>query len=342
VWGVARLKSYYKSGGNWDKMPDVMTAARAETQALRRGFPNLFAGLVTPGELGLDEEPATKYIEAEVLDPDYQQRMANATPDFQESPQHLHSTAQFRAAMEEIDDAEPEPEAKPAMQERVAAPPRPHTAPASPANIPAVAGPAMTVKEFIAAITEEFHIDAGQAMKHLNIRSLQGVNLRDALATLRTHLNAKQAEGKPINAEQAMTIPLAGGPAVRRYFDELAERAGYSPLLAFDEFRRVVGSNVNPTPETNAKWQEHLEARITAKERVESGQVEPDHIDVDGPLEDDTEAAFEEFKGSMEALADGLDAEVVEAAEADPDAPIPFDLKKLDTTKKRGPKGRLN
>jgi hypothetical protein len=46
-------------------MPDVMLAVRAETQALRRTFPNQLGGVYTPGEMGYAEEPAANYVEAD-------------------------------------------------------------------------------------------------------------------------------------------------------------------------------------------------------------------------------------------------------------------------------------
>jgi phage recombination protein Bet len=65
MWGVARFKSFKKSSETWASMPDVMLAVRAETQALRRTFPNQLGGVYTPGEMGYAEEPAANYIEAD-------------------------------------------------------------------------------------------------------------------------------------------------------------------------------------------------------------------------------------------------------------------------------------
>src|SRR5258706_15713587 len=50
MWGVARFKSYNK-GGNWKSMPDVMLAKVAESQALRKAFPQELSGAYTEDEL---------------------------------------------------------------------------------------------------------------------------------------------------------------------------------------------------------------------------------------------------------------------------------------------------
>jgi phage recombination protein Bet len=63
MWGVARFKSFRKATPNWTDMPDVMLAVRAETQALRRTFPNQLSGVYTPDEMGFDEDTAAPYVE---------------------------------------------------------------------------------------------------------------------------------------------------------------------------------------------------------------------------------------------------------------------------------------
>ena len=53
LWAIARLDSYrVENNALWSKMPDVMLAKCAESQALRRAFPQELSGMQTGEEMG--------------------------------------------------------------------------------------------------------------------------------------------------------------------------------------------------------------------------------------------------------------------------------------------------
>lgn len=71
LWAVARFKSFDAGTPLWQRMPDVMLAKCAESQALRRAFPNDLSGLYTSEEMdqaGHDRPQPTPVPVAEVVD----------------------------------------------------------------------------------------------------------------------------------------------------------------------------------------------------------------------------------------------------------------------------------
>ncbi len=123
-----------------------------------------------------------------------------------------------------------EPAGTPTSGERAVAPPPvappPVASSTRPSSTPVKEKPAaaptseLSVKDFIAAVRAELDLNPKQAMDKLNVKSLTGVNLREALETLRlqpgqSSENPSRGTGQP---------PAAAAPArasaVPRYFEE--------------------------------------------------------------------------------------------------------------------------
>ena len=74
LWAVARFASYTTGQNLWLRMPEVMIAKCAESQALRKAFPQELSGLYSPDEMeqaGSEPQPPapSKRIAAPVSDP---------------------------------------------------------------------------------------------------------------------------------------------------------------------------------------------------------------------------------------------------------------------------------
>ena len=129
----------------------------------------------------------------------------------------------------------PAPERAPAPQRPASQPPRPQApdAPAArqaPAAPPAQTDPQrdtqgeMTRPQFLAAAAE-LGLNPRQAMDHLGVRSLEGLNLREALESLRRQLlgaaSQPEPEPEPEPTPEPAPAPLAAAPsAPAQYFDE--------------------------------------------------------------------------------------------------------------------------
>jgi phage recombination protein Bet len=67
LWGIATLTSFGKGSNLWKTMPDIMLAKCAESNALRKAFPNELSGVYTEDEMSNKEEPAEPVVA--VLEP---------------------------------------------------------------------------------------------------------------------------------------------------------------------------------------------------------------------------------------------------------------------------------
>lgn len=96
LWAVARFKSFDAGTPLWQRMPDVMLAKCAESQALRRAFPNDLSGLYTSEEMDQagNDRPAPVPV-AEVVDADTGE-IVDMEPE--PEPQPRRQTARQRQA----------------------------------------------------------------------------------------------------------------------------------------------------------------------------------------------------------------------------------------------------
>jgi hypothetical protein len=77
----------------------------------------------------------------------------------------------------------------------------------------------MTLPQFLAEAQAEFGFTPRQVMENLNVRSLSGVNYREALATLRRH-SLRESVAPPLSPAAAATLEPAPPPAAPHYFEE--------------------------------------------------------------------------------------------------------------------------
>jgi len=138
---------------------------------------------------------------------------------------------------------EPMPEEVKARESRLA-PPAQASTPSSPATPPVrrevePAGPleALSVKDFLDAARTEMNLNPKQAMEKLNVRSLSGLNLREALEMLRRQALGSASGGTAL-AGVTMAAHGAPGKAVPpvppRYFEE-EDEGEFDVMLTLDE-----------------------------------------------------------------------------------------------------------
>ena len=149
------------------------------------------------------------------------------TPTAEPAPQPSAPVSPSRPAAPEPGPATPAASSQPIAPEPTPAPTR-RTAPAPSPARPAVPTPAaapsapqseMTRPEFIAQISQ-LGLDVKQAMARLGVRSLQGLNLREALEALRRQvLQEGGAEEKEREPEPAPPPPARAAPPAH-FFEE--------------------------------------------------------------------------------------------------------------------------
>lgn len=118
MWGVAKYNSFvqkyfdkktraWKIGPIWEKMPELMLAKCAESQALRKAFPQELSGLYTQEEMQQAENYSQEQEEAQeksqVVLPKQPQAALNVPPvpvNFQQQPQAQPVEAQKKQAEE--------------------------------------------------------------------------------------------------------------------------------------------------------------------------------------------------------------------------------------------------
>lgn len=159
--------------------------------------------------------------------------------------------------------AEQRASAKPAIPERPATPPRPASEPQrtqSPSTPPARPVPAasdsqgeMTRPQFLAAVAE-LGLNPRQAMDRLVVRSLEGLNLREALESLRRQLlgasSAMEPEPEPMSTRAPGHIATPSkpetpaAPTAAHYFEEEDDE---TILYSLDEDNDLSDDDLTPS-----------------------------------------------------------------------------------------------
>jgi hypothetical protein len=140
------------------------------------------------------------------------EQVAPPRPIAADPPRRPEPPRQIDTAPASHTEQPPTPPAQPAAQSG-SRQPTPAPRPAAPTPEPVAAGPDLTRPEFIAAIGE-LGLNPKEAMDRLEVRSLAGLNLREALETLRRQ--ALQDDTPPIAPTAAPTgavAPAAEGDA---------------------------------------------------------------------------------------------------------------------------------
>jgi hypothetical protein len=90
------------------------------------------------------------------------------------------------------------------------------------APVPASPLEELSVKDFVTTVSTELGLNPKQAMEKLNVKSLAGLNLREALEMLRRQaLGSVSRASVPTDAEQAAPPPVVSAPTTPpHYFDE--------------------------------------------------------------------------------------------------------------------------
>jgi hypothetical protein len=112
-------------------------------------------------------------------------------------------------------------------------PPPPVPPPAAAAWVnPSARAEAISVKDFVAAVRAELDLSPKQAMDRLHVRSLNGLDLNEALDALRRQMGreGEQTVSSPTQAAQPPAVP-----APPRYFEEEEDEGEFEVTLSLDE-----------------------------------------------------------------------------------------------------------
>jgi hypothetical protein len=193
---------------------------------LRQSITQTIEGQTRTLEIGVSVRPGMSAEQIEAL-------LREADAGMRRLSLHLDSQAAALAGPtssgEDAHNAHAEPE--PVSQPRPAAPiSRPATnsvaAPPPPAPPTPVSAPPqeeLSVKDFVAAVTTELGLNPKQAMSALNVKSLAGLNLREALEMLRRQAlgPADRAPSPASTTERSVPPPAIPPPTTPpHYFDE--------------------------------------------------------------------------------------------------------------------------
>ena len=120
----------------------------------------------------------------------------------------------------------------------------------------------MTIPEFIAAVQAEQGLNPKQAMERLGVKSLAGLNLREALEMLRrqalrdgTGPTAPADEPAPAPAPMPTPAPAAAAPVSPRYFEEEDDAADII-FTEEDDEAEAAGYGVGALGEDDAEYEE--------------------------------------------------------------------------------------
>ena len=193
---------------------------------LRQSITQTIEGQTRTLEIGVSIRPGMSAEQIEAL-------LREADAGMRRLSLHLDSQAAALAGPtssgEDAHNVHVEPE--PVSQPRPAAPisrPATHSVaapppPAPPAPVSAPPQEELSVKDFVAAVSTELDLNPKQAMEKLNVKSLAGLNLREALEMLRRQaLGPLDRDPSPASTSERSAPPPAIPPPTTppHYFDE--------------------------------------------------------------------------------------------------------------------------
>jgi hypothetical protein len=196
---------------------------------LRQTITQTIAGQTRTLEIGVSVRPGMSADQIEA-------RLREADAGMRRLSLHLESqVAAIAGITSSSDDAHAEPEPEPEPEPESVSPPRsaaPNSRPAAnpvtvptppvpPAPLTAPSLEELSVPEFVSAARTELDLSPKQAMEKLNVKSLKGLNLREALEMLRRQSLGSANQARPeAPAERSAPPPVPLPTTPPHYFDE--------------------------------------------------------------------------------------------------------------------------